>query len=171
MTKHALVIFATLSACGGGGQPSVDESIAKAMDMESKQQKIQEEAKEQDRKARVDAAAQKREADARREAELDDAARLPEPMPADLATACEAVMNAYDEFMKRGKENDVLAWHDGRRKKLGERRSACAAQGNLDVAACQSRALGNEPSTLVDVERTEAARLVMAKCADKFGKS
>jgi hypothetical protein len=171
MTKHALVIFATLSACGGGNQPPVDESIAKAMQMESKQQKNQEEAKEHDRQERVDAAAQKREAEARRDAELDAAAQLPEPMPADLATACEAVMNAYDEFMKRGKENDVLAWHDGRRKKLGERRSACAAQGSLEVAACQSRALGSDPATLVDVERTEAARLVMARCADKFGKT
>lgn len=171
MTKHALVILATLSACGGGGQPSVDESIAKAMEMESKQQRIQEEAKELDRKERVEAAAQKKEAEARRTAELDEAAQLPEPMPADLGAACEAVMNAYDEFMKRGKENDVLAWHDGRRKKLGERRSACAAQGSLQVAACQSRALLSEPPTLADVERTEAARLIMARCADKFGKT
>jgi len=171
MINRALVLSATLVACGGNGQPPVDESIAKAMQMESKQQKVHEEAKERDRQERVDAAAQKREADARREAELDAAAALPEPMPADLATACEAVMTAYDEFMKRGKENDVLAWHDGRRKKLGERRSACAAQGSLEVAACQSRALTADPPTLAEVERTEAARLLMARCADKFGKS
>ena len=172
----AFVLFATLcastgSACGGSGQAPVDESIAKAMDMESKQQKVDEAAKERDRKERVDAASQKREAVARRDAELEAAAALPEPMPPDLATACEAVMNAYDEFMKRGKESDVLAWHDGRRKKLGERRSSCAAQGSLQVAACQSRALAGDPPTLAELERTEAARLLMARCADKFGKS
>jgi hypothetical protein len=165
------VLFATLFACGGQGQPPVDESIAKAMQMESKQQKVHEEAKERDRQERVDAATQKREADARREAELDAAATLPEPMPADLATACESVMNAYDEFMKRGKENDVLAWHDGRRRKLGERRTACVTQGGLAVAACQSRALAGDPPTLAELERSEAARLLMARCADKFGKS
>jgi hypothetical protein len=51
MTKHALVIFATLSACGGSAQPPVGESIAKTMQMESKQQKIQEDAKAHDRYA------------------------------------------------------------------------------------------------------------------------
>jgi hypothetical protein len=165
-----VVLFAAL-ACGGDKKPPVDQSIAKAMEMESKQQQIQDEAKERDRKERVESAAQKREADAQRDAELDAAAALPEPMPPDLATACDAVVEAYDAFMKRGKENDVLDFYQGgRRKKLGERRSACAAQGNLAVAACQSRALTGDPPTLADLERTEAARLLMARCADKFGK-
>jgi hypothetical protein len=168
MMKRAFVIFAIV-ACGGDKQAPVDESIAKAMQMESKQQKIHDEAKQRDRQERADAATQKRQAEERRAAELDAAAVLPDPMPPDLAAACEAVVNAYDEFMKRGRENDVLTWHDGRRRKLGERRTACSTQGSLEVAACQSKALTGDPPTLAEVERTEAARLLMARCADKFG--
>jgi hypothetical protein len=168
MTKYPLVLVVTLGACGGD-KPPVDESIAKAMQRESKNQKVDEDAKERDRQERVDKANEKKAADARLAAELDAIAVLPDTMPPDLATACEAVVSAYDEFMKRGRESDVNAWHNGRRRKLGERRQTCGAQGSLEVAACQSRALTGEPPSLAEVERTEAARLVLERCADKFG--
>ena len=53
----------------------------------------------------------------------------------------------------------------------GTSRLSEAASGNLAVAACQSRALSGDPPSLAEVERTEAARLLLARCADKFGKS
>lgn len=171
MTRYPLVlVVATLGGCGGD-EPPVDDAIAKAMQRESKQQKIDEDAKERDRQERVAKAAEKRAAEARRDAELDAIAVLPETMPPDLAAACELVVTAYDEFMKRGTESDVNAWHNGRRRKLGERRQTCGAQGSLQVAACQSRALTGDPPSLAEVERTEAALLVMQRCADKFGKT
>ncbi|HET6582683.1 MAG TPA: hypothetical protein VFG69_04535 [Nannocystaceae bacterium] len=171
MTRYPLVLVLAAFAGCGGDKPPVDESIAKAMQMESKQQKIDEEAKERDRQERVAKAAEKKAADAQRDAELDALAVMPDTMPPDLAAACELVVNAYDGFMKRGRESDVNAWHNGRRRKLGERRQTCEAQGNLSVAACQSRALTGDPPSLAEVERTEAARLVMERCADKFAKS
>jgi len=169
-----LVVLASVlgvaSACGGGAPP-VEDSIAKAMTVESKQQKVMDEAKARDREIRVEQAAQKKEQEARRAAELDAAAVMPATMPADLATACEAVMNARDAFMKRGAESDALAWSDGRRRKMGERRSACITQGSVEVAACQAQALAGDPPSLAETERTEAARLLMARCSDKFGKT
>lgn len=171
MTRYPLVlVVAMLGACGGD-KPPVDQSIAKAMDRESKQQKIDEEAKERDRQERVAKAAEKKAAEARLDAELEAIAVLPDTMPPDLAAACDAVVTSYDDFMKRGRESDVDAWHQHRRAKLGERRQTCGAQGSLTVAACQSRALTGDPPSLADVERTEAALLVMQRCADKFGKS
>lgn len=169
MTRYRLVlVVATLVGCGGR-EPPVDDAIAKAMQRESKQQKVEEDAKERDRQERVAKAAEKKAAEARLDAELDAIAVLPDTMPPDLAAACDAVVSSYDDFMKRGRESDVDAWHQHRRKKLGERRQTCGAQGNLEVAACQSRALTGDPPSLAEVERTEAARVVMQRCADKFG--
>lgn len=163
-------LLALVPACGGGAPP-VDETIAKAMTVESKQQKVMDEAKARDREARTAQATERKETEARRATELDAAAVMPSTMPADLATACEAVMTAYDEFMKRGPESAALEWSDGRRRKMGERRSACITQGSVEVAACQAQALGGDPPSLAEIERTEAARLLMARCTDKFGKS
>jgi hypothetical protein len=156
----------TLSACDG---PKSDPAIAEALSVEGEQKKAAEliEAK---RKAEKDAEARaRRELDERRRTEIDEVARLPDEMPADLGRACEAVTAAYDEFMKRGSEKDVLTWHDGRRKALGQRRTNCIAAGNLTVAACEAEALQHEFASLAELPRVDAARMVMEHCVEKFG--
>ncbi len=158
-------------ACGGGAAPqSFEESIAKAVTMESRQKK-QSEAADNAEQARLAAAAKaKAEHEARVVAEIDAAAVLPATLPASIDAACDAVVDSYDGFLKRGAESDVLRWHDGRRKKMGERRTACMAAGNVQVASCQAAALAAELPLLAGIERTDAARRVMTRCSDKFGK-
>lgn len=160
------VLFA--AACG---DPKVDPTIAQAVQTESKTEKAAEAlaAKQQvERKAKAQA---EQELEERRRSEIDAAARLPEPLPGDLESACDALTASYDEFMKRGSERDVLKWHDGRRKDLGKRRSSCIKVGSVEVAACEAEALAEDFPSLADVERTEAARMIMNRCVEKFGAS
>lgn len=170
----SVVVVAVLSALACGREaipnPSVEQSIAKALIVEDeKAQKPMLSAAKQgvplgsrSERASVQQAA--------REAELDAAAILPAEFPTELAAACEAVVNAYDGFMKRSDERTALRWFDGRRKKLAERRAVCAKQDNVRVAACQAKALAADLATLAELDRTEAASLVLQRCADKFGK-
>jgi hypothetical protein len=165
----------TLIAVFGCGEAKVDPTIAQAVKTESKMEKAAEELAERDEAEREAAARAKQELEQRRKEEIDAAAII----PADTATgggaelalgdACDAVVIAYDEFMKRGSEQDVLQWHDGRRRKLGERRTRCIEQGDPQVAACEAHALSQTFPSLEDVERTKAALMVMQRCADKFG--
>jgi hypothetical protein len=164
-----VLFFFMFSFSSGCGEPKVDPVIAQAVQVESQQQKAAEAlvAKEQaDREAKARA---KRELEERRRGELDDAARLPAELPPDLASACDAVMAAHDEFMKRGDERDVLAWHDGRRKSLGQRRTQCINLGSIQVAACEAEALQQQFPSLSDVPRADAARMVTEHCVEKFG--
>ncbi|MFO0634095.1 MAG: hypothetical protein U0168_14715 [Nannocystaceae bacterium] len=166
-----IVSVAAPLGCGGqsGAQPSVEESIAKAVQLESKDQKAREQIEASHRAAKDEARKQEEAVVAARDAEIDAAAALPSPLPADVAAACDAVVAAYDDFMKRGPERDALEWFEGRRKKMGERRAACVSQGNVAVAACQGRALMAPLPSLAELPRLDAAALVTTRCADKFG--
>lgn len=161
-----LHLFLLAAACG---EPKVDPTIAQAVQTESEMQKAAETLATKERAEREAKAKARRELEARRAEELDAAAQLPAQLPADMARACDAVTSAYDEFMKRGSEKDVLSWHDGRRKALGQRRTHCVTVGNLEVAACEAEALQLEFASLADVPRAEAARMVMQRCLEKFG--
>ncbi|HWB77121.1 MAG TPA: hypothetical protein VG755_19270 [Nannocystaceae bacterium] len=160
-----------LFACGSSTpQPSVEQSIAKAVTVEDAQKRDAAIIEAKAREERKERATEKQAVDQTRAAEIDAAAVLPATMPTDLAAACDAVVNAHDAFMKRGPEKDVLNWYQGgRRKKIGERRAACVTQGKIPVAACEAQALSAELPSLVGIERSEAALMVMARCAEKFG--
>jgi hypothetical protein len=174
MTKTRISTLAVGLAlgCGGGDQAKSPETIAKAFTIENEQERAAEEAKERDRAERAKQALVKQEAQASRDAQIDAVAVLPATLPADLASACDALVTAYDGFMTRGKESDVLEYYQGgRRPKQGERRAGCIKQGDVRVAACQTHALGHEPASLAELPRTEALQLLLQRCADKFGKS
>jgi hypothetical protein len=169
---RAAITLLVIHGCGSStAQPSVEESIAKAVQVDDHQKKDAAIIEGKARAERQHRASDKQAQEQARAAEVDAVAVQPAAMPADLAAACSAVVDAYDGFIKRGAEKDVLAWHEGRRRKLAERRAACVTQGNLTVAACQSQALAAELPLLAELERTEAARVVMTRCADKFGAS
>ena len=164
---RTILCFLLLSslACG---EAKVDPMIAQAVQTESQMQKGAEALAAKEKAEREAKAQAKRELEERRQAEIDEAAQLPAELPSDLAAACDAVTAAHDEFMKRGSERDVLAWHDGRRKALGHRRAACVTAGSVRAAACQAEALQHELGSLADVPRVEAARMVAARCLEKF---
>ncbi len=173
--RARILIYAAalLAACGSStAQPSVEQSIAKAVTIEGAQQKDAEIIEAKAREERQRKANEKQGVEQARAAEIDAAAVLPATLPADLAAACDAVVDAHDAFMKRGPENDVLNYYQGgRRKKIAERRAACVTQGKIPVAACEAQALTAELPSLTGIERSEAALMVMARCAEKFGAS
>jgi vacuolar-type H+-ATPase subunit I/STV1 len=159
-----------VAACG---EPKVDPTIAQAVSTENEMTKAAEALAAKEKAEREAAAKARRELEERRRAEIDEAARLPaellDDLADDLGRACEAVMSAHDEFMKRGNEKDVLSWHDGRRKALGKRRTQCISVGSVQVAACEAEALQHEFPALADLSRVEAARRVAQHCLEKFG--
>ena len=163
LTTSVLVVV----GCGDGEE--VDNSIVQAVSTENKTVKAREELQV----AAAAAAKAKREAQDAEQAALDaaiDAAAVqPAEAPTDLETACESVVEAYDAFMKSGAEEDALRWSDGRRHKLGERRSACLKVGNLQIAACEAQALTTAPAEIAELPRKDAGRLLMERCHDKFG--
>jgi hypothetical protein len=167
--RPGLVVPIAALLLAGCGEKSDPDKVAQAFSIESKQQRDVEAARAA--KASQDAEAHER---ARSEAQqlqaaIDASAVLPNPLPADGVAACDAVVEAYDAFMKGGSEADQLAWSDGRRRKLGERRTACAKVSNLRVAACEARALANPPASFGERDRAEAARMLMERCHEKFG--
>lgn len=168
----SLALFLSITAgCDTPKAASVEQSIAKAVTVEDPEKQAREalEAKAQaERRERADAEKGK---EAARAAEIDAAAVLPSVVPTDLEQACDAAVNAYDEFMKSGAEKDALLWYEGRRKKIAERRATCVTQKNPTVAACQSVALKAALPSLLELPRAEAANLVFTRCADKFGKT
>ncbi|MEM6995996.1 MAG: hypothetical protein AAF721_36145 [Myxococcota bacterium] len=153
--------------CSDG--PTVDDAIVKAVSTENAKLKAKEamEAKAlaiaKEKKAAAEAA------QAAIDAAIDAAAVQPPVAPESLDAACEGVLTAYDSFMKSGPEKDALLWSDGRRRKMGERRTACLKVGSIPVAACEAHALTNAPTSLGPQPRKDAARLLMERCHDKFG--
>jgi hypothetical protein len=166
-----LVVAAPAAGCDSPKSSSVEQAIAKAVTVDDSEKQAREALEAKARTERQERAAAKKSAEAARDAEIDAAAVLPEVLPKTVEEACDAAVSAYDEFMKRGPEKEVLLWHEGRRKKLAERRAACVTQANPTVAACQSKALLAPLPTLAELERAEAASLVFARCAEKFGKT
>lgn len=170
-----LVLSSSLAPSAGcddsASKSSVEQSIAKAVTVEDPEKQAREALEAKAKAERQQKADAQKQADAARDAEIDAAAVLPEVAPKTLEEACDGAVNAYDDFMKRADEKAVLLWHEGRRKKLAERRAACVTQANPTVAACQSKALMAPLPALAELERAEAANLVFARCADKFGKT
>jgi hypothetical protein len=171
-TRISALMVGLALGCGGGEQAKGPDSIAKAFTIENEQERAAEAAKERERAERAKEAKAKQEAQAGRDAEVDAAAVLPATLPADLASACDANVEAYDAFMMRGREGDVLDYYQGgRRPKQGERRAMCVKQGDVRVAACQTHAMTNEPKSLAELPRLDALQLLLQRCSDKFGKS
>ncbi len=166
----AAILAMGLGACGDTPEQS---TIAKALEVESKTAKAQEQLAEAERKKQEEKRREVEAKEAAKEAELAAAVSLPDPMPATMQEACDAMVNAYDDFMRRGNEKDALAWFEGgRRKKLAlVRRDKCELPDNLQAAACSSVALMQPLETLADLERTEAARIVIERCVEKYPKA
>lgn len=164
-----VAVLCVASGCDSPNPSPVEQSIAQAALVEDPEKKALQALEAKERAERAERAATKEREQAAQAAEIDAAALLPEVVPTDVAAACDAAVESYDAFMKAGAEKDALLWHDGRRKKLAERRATCITQANPTVAACQSKALLAPLPTLAGLERTEAANRVFARCADKFG--
>jgi hypothetical protein len=145
------------------------KTIAEAFTIESKDAKAAEELATKRAEDRRAAAEARRKADAVIDAAVDAAAVQPAEPPADLAVACDAVVETYDAYMKSGSERDALAWSDGRRRKMGERRVACIKVGQVPIAACEAEALRRAPAALDELPREDAARRLMERCHEKFG--
>lgn len=166
------IVSAAFSAgCDTPKAASVEQSIAKAVTVDDPEKQAREAIEAKAQAERRDRAEAEKQKEATRAAEIDAAAVLPEVVPTDLEAACDAAVDAYDTFMKAGPEKDALLWYEGRRKKIAERRATCVTQKSPTVAACQSVALKAALPSLLDLPRTEAANLVFARCADKFGKT
>lgn len=172
-SSPALFVAAALvmSGCDSPKQDSVEKSIAQAVHVEDPEQKARDAVAAKEQAERQQRLAERKKIEEARAADIDGAAVLPPVLPKNLEEACDAAVNAYDTFMKSGPEKDALHWHEGRRKKMAERRATCVTQANPTVAACQAQALVAPLPTLMDLERTEAANLVFTRCADKFGKT
>jgi hypothetical protein len=158
----------SLLACGDG-PPAGKGSIAKALAYESKERAAAEaddKRREAEAKARIEA---EKAADAKLMAELDAVAIVPENAPKDLAKACDQLVDAYDVFMKRGKEQAVFDWNDDHLLKLGTQRTNCMQRKSLDIASCQLNALSNAPAGFDLHDGPETARRVMLHCVNKFG--
>jgi hypothetical protein len=158
----------SLFACGEGA-PAGKGSIAKALAYESKQRAAAEaddKRREAEAKARIEA---EKAADAKLMAELDAVAIVPEDGPKDLAKACDQLVDAYDAFMKRGKERAVFDWNEDHLLKLGRQRTNCIQRKSLKIASCQINALTNAPAGFDLHDGPETARRVMLHCVEKFG--
>jgi hypothetical protein len=166
----ALCIAMGLGACD---DTPVDPTIAKAMQTESKTEKVQKQLAETEKKKQDETRRAKEEKQATQEAELEAAVKLPDVMPETLDAACDAMVDAYDDFMKRGAEKDVLDWwKPGRRGQLAlVRRDKCERVGSIPAAACSSVALMQPLDSLFEIERTESAKMVIDRCVKKFAKS
>jgi len=169
MSRLVHIFTASVLVAVGCGDGKADNSIVQAVSTENKTVKAREELQV---KAAAAAKAKRDAEDAKQaalDAAIDGAAIQPAEVPADLETACESVVEAYDAFMKSGAEDDALRWSDGRRHKLGERRSACLKIANVQIAACEAHALTNAPNEVAELPRKDAGRLLMERCHDKFG--
>jgi hypothetical protein len=159
-----------LGACG---DTYVDPTIAKAVQTENKMEQAQKALEEQRKKEAQEKKRAAQEKEQKKEAELEAATRLPEEMPADLDAACDALLESYDDFMRRGNEKDALDWYQGgRRTKLAiVRRDRCERVGSIPAAACGGVALMEQLTSLAEMDRTEAANLVLNRCREKFLKT
>jgi hypothetical protein len=173
--KIQIALWAATVAMGLGacGDTPEHKTIAKALEVESKTAKAQEQLAETEKKKQEEKRREAEEKKAKKEAEIEAALRLPDVMPADMQAACDAMLASYDDFMRRGNEKDALEYYDGgRRKKLAlVRRDKCEQPGSLEAAACSSVALMQPLESLADLERTEAARIVIERCVQKFPKA
>ncbi|GEM_PF-1630133 len=98
---------------------------------------------------------------------LENATIVPADTPKDLMAACDAVVDAYDQFMKTqfaADERAILEFMDGRREELGKIRSQCNKTASVNAAGCQINAL----RSAVPVLKDHAADL-LNRCAEKFG--
>lgn len=169
-----IALYFAMAAIGVGAcdDTKANPTIEKAMQTESKTAKAQEQLAETEEKRKAEQRKAAEEKAAKKEAELTAAMQLPAELPATIEEACDAMLASYDDFMKRGAEKDVLAWWDGRRQKLAlVRRDKCELPGSIPGAACSSVALMQPLESLAEIERTEAARIVIDRCAKKFPKS
>ena len=168
---HPLIGFFVVALAWGCGDPPQQDRIEKAFTIESE---LKEEAEalqaKEDAKRRQEAEARKKK-EQEITAAIDAVAIQPAELPADLDTACDAVVAAHDEYMRSGSESDALRWSDRRRQKMGDRRAACVTVGNIAVAACEAQALRTAPPVLNELSRLTAARRLMERCHDKFGKT
>lgn len=169
---NAIILhFGVALAATGCPEAPEQKTIAEAFTVESKNAKAAEELAAKEAEERKAAAEERKKAEAALAAAVDEAAVQPAEPPADLEVACDAVVEAYDAYMKSGSERDALVWSDGRRRKLGERRVACIKVGKLPVAACEAQALLHAPASLDELPREDAARRLMVRCNEKFAGS
>jgi hypothetical protein len=90
---------------------------------------------------------------------------LPDPMPKDLAAACDAAAKAQDEFMMRNFEGEGLAkWNEAKGTQLGMVKTSCAKAQSIEIPACQANAMNNAPP-----EFKKDLPDILKACMDKFG--
>ncbi|MEZ4385323.1 MAG: hypothetical protein R3A79_28610 [Nannocystaceae bacterium] len=169
-TKSALIaigLLLTASACGDGDKAKTRNSIAKAFENADPEAAAKEATRDMKRlKERTAAKAEQ----AVREA-IDALTIVPDggDIPTDLAGACDAMRQAYDDFVQRrlaGKPDELERWNVFKPMDLDKARDECLANKDVDVARCQAHALTNaSPREITKSRATE----IMTRCGDKFG--
>lgn len=126
---------------------------------------------EQDKQLEARLAEKKAARDAAVKADEDKAvaiaalAVLPEALPKNLETACKEVAKAQDAFMQAHYEGEGLArWEEAKGTQMGMLEAGCIKAGNIEVAACQTHAMGNAPG-----EYKKDLPDLLKACIDKFG--
>ncbi len=136
--------------------PQGTEQTAKAPTTETQQKRA---------KAREEAEAKAAAEAERARTEIDALAQLPAALPPTLPKACDAMVAAYDKYMRRVLTDDMLTkWTTGGNEmQVAVFRTECLGRA-IPVAACQAQALGK-------MTREQYPHLadVMGACAKKFG--
>jgi hypothetical protein len=157
--SQALFLSFALFACNREDAPPpapIAEQTAKAPSTEVQQK----------RAAAREAADKQAAAEAERvRTELEALAQLPTELPKTLPKACDAMVAAYDAYMRRVLTDDMLTkWTTGGNEmQVTVFRKECLGR-SIPVAACQTQALAK-------LTREQYPRLadLMGLCAQKFG--
>ena len=159
-TPILLLVSILCASCASEPEGPTPEQKAAA---EKKKQEEEEAAKrkaerEAERKAEEEAAAAL-------EKKLDGLTVLPAEYPKKLDKACDAMLSAYDGFMRKVLKGDQLTkWETGGNEmQLAVFRKECLKR-NPETAACQSNALTNAGPDL-----EQQLPDIMKKCAEKHG--
>jgi len=113
---------------------------------------------------------QKQEEEKKRiEEEINSIVGLPEKLPKTLKSACDNLVDAYNEFQLNTHENDagaLMKWYQVKKKELGRRRVKCGEVGSIEAASCQAHALRSASANL-----RGQAKPILLKCVQKYAPS
>ena len=107
------------------------------------------------------------EAEAAKQAKLEELCVLPEKMPKNLDKACKEVAAANDRFMLRLYEGDAVEkWNAAKSTQLAMTTAQCNKFGSLEAAACQINAMDK-----TEDDMKKALPDLLRTCQEKFPKA
>lgn len=148
-----VLLFAT--ACGGETKPA-EVKKEEAPKVEAKAEAPNKFKAEREAKAKA-----AEEAAANKIKQVDALTVLPEKLPKKLDKACAELNTGMDAFMTKWFPAN---WPMQKTKQLNDMKESCL-QGNIETAACQTKALADAPEEL-----NKAVPDLLGACIEKFGK-